>query len=151
MAKFLVIGLVSILLLFPNSLLAAKDPSGRWWQSQKIVKQLSLSEPMIGQLDEQHVESRRKLIDLKANVQKAQLELDVLLEKSELDENAVLGAFKLLESARSSLATERFRFLLQVRKIIGFDNYKKVKRFFQNKNKKKNKKKGKKPPKKKQF
>ena len=39
--------------------------------------------------------------------------------------------FKRVESARNCLATERFSFLIQVRKILGFERYQNLKMLYE--------------------
>jgi Spy/CpxP family protein refolding chaperone len=116
-----------VLLLVPMIGLAQDMPHGKWWRSQRAAKHLDLTEEETARLDEKFVESRRKLIDLKSNVERQQFELDNLLESEVLDEAAMMEQFKKLETARADLSTERFSFLLQVRHILGFERFLKIK------------------------
>jgi Spy/CpxP family protein refolding chaperone len=103
---------------------------GKWWHVPRLEKQLALSSEEITNLDDLFVNSRRKLIDLKSALQKERFELENLLEKESVDETAVTQQFKKLEKARSNLASERFRFLLEVRKILGLERYQRLRNSF---------------------
>lgn len=92
---------------------------------------LPIPEKEKGKLDEIFVESRRKLIDLKSSVEREQFELENLLEGEVLDEAAVMEQFKRLEKARGNLSTERFNFILGVRKTIGLERFQRLKMFHQ--------------------
>jgi Spy/CpxP family protein refolding chaperone len=103
---------------------SAKDvPGGKWWRNARVTKHLDLSDQEKQELDDKFVESRRKLIDLKANVERERFELDNLLENEELNEQVVIEQFKRLEEARSRLSLERFGFLMEVRKTLGFERF----------------------------
>ena len=73
------------------------------------------------------MDNRRKLIDLKSVVEKERFELENLLESETLDEAAVMNQYDRLEKARSKIAAERFRFLLEVRKVVGHERFQQIK------------------------
>jgi len=106
-------------------------PPGKWWQMPRLAEELELREEEKGKLDDLFLDYRRKVIDLKSVMEKGWLELDNLLEKEQLDEAAAMEEFKKLRAARSDLATEGFRFLVEVRKILGPYRYQRLKALFQ--------------------
>jgi len=117
-----------VLVILPTIALGAQGmPSGKWWHNPQVSKQMNLNKDEIRRLDESFVKSRRKLIDLKSNLEKQRFELENLLEKETLNESAVMEQFKKMESSKNRLSTEYFRFLLQVRKILGFERYQDLK------------------------
>ena len=54
-----------------------KLPGGKWWQLPKVAKELNLTSEEQKKLDELFVSSRRKMIDLKNNVEKEKFELEL--------------------------------------------------------------------------
>ncbi len=94
-------------------------PSGRWWHSPRVVQQLNLTNSEIQRLEQAFNESRLKMIKQKSRVESEQLKLQMLLEKSKLDEAAIRRQNRELEQARTALANERTAFIVEVRKIIG--------------------------------
>ena len=122
--------LLAVWVFVPLISMAQEIPSGKWWRMPRLSEGLDLSNPEKQALDDLFVDSRRKLIDLKSVVEKERFELETLLEKETLDEAAAMEQLKRLEKARSDLAGERFRFLLQVRKTLGFERYQQLKSLF---------------------
>ncbi len=116
-----------ILGLLPGSALCRDMPFGKWWHSPTFSEQLNLTDKEKDALDELYVNSRRKLIDLKSTVEMERLELDTLLQKEELNEDAVNQQFIKLEKARNNLSSEYFKFILESRKILGKERFEALK------------------------
>jgi len=127
----LAIALVYICTLSPINAGAENIPPGKWWQMPGVAEKLELSSEQKNALDTLFMQSRRNLIDLKGVLEKERFELENLIEKQHLDEAAVMEQFKRLQNARSDLSIERFRFLVKVRKILGFNRYQRLKMMFQ--------------------
>jgi len=119
------------LVVLPAFGLAQDMPYGKWWRIPRVEKQLELTDEDKAKLEEKFVESRRKLIDLKSNVEREQFELDNLLDGESLDEGAVMDQFRKLEQARGDLSAERFSFLLEVRRVLGFERFHKIKTLYE--------------------
>lgn len=101
-------------------------PPGRWWQMPNVADKLGLSQSEKNALDSLFVQNRRTLINLKKEVEKERFELDNILGQQNFDERSALNQFKRLEKQRENLSMERFRYLLQVRKILGHERYQKL-------------------------
>ena len=122
--------LLLALVLSPTIATGQKVPAGKWWQVPRLADELNLTDEQKQQLDELHLNNRRRLIELKSNVERERLELGNLLESQTLDEVAVVRQFEKLENARTTMATERFRYFIQVRKTIGYDRFQRLKTVF---------------------
>ena len=105
---------------------AHEGPHGRWWHSQELVDQLQLSSGEIQRLESTYEASRLKMVRLKSQVEAEQLKLQVLVEKPDMDDDAINAQHRLLEQARSQLADERFGFFLEVRQILGPDRFQRL-------------------------
>ena len=105
-------------------------PHGKWWRMGRAAEQLGLSDGERRELDDLFVQNRRTLIELKSALEKERFELDNLIERPSFDRAASMAQFKKLERARADLAAERFRFLLEVRNILGFERYQQLKSWF---------------------
>ena len=105
-------------------------PPGKWWQNPKVSSQMELTGDEIRNLDKAYLDNRRKLIDLKSKLEKERLELEALFETKELNETEVMKRFAQMENARAQLAVERFRFVVEVRKVIGLERYRILKTIF---------------------
>lgn len=108
-----------------------KLPGGKWWRIPEIAKKLELTSQDQVDLDSLFVQSRRKLFDLKNIVTKEKFELEQLIEAKTFDESVCMDQFKKLQTARTELATEHFKFVIGVRKLIGKDRFQQLKTMFQ--------------------
>jgi len=131
MLKKMLTGVLFMALIgIPLSAAAQERPVGKWWRLPRISKALHLREDEKNELDDLFIENRRKLIDLKSDLERARLDLDALLDKDSLNDDAVRRQYDRLEQARENLARERFRFLLEVRRILGPDRFDRLKRMY---------------------
>ena len=121
---------VLLWIFMPMDSLGARMPLSKWWRMPRVAEQLNLNGREKEQLDDLFIQSRRKLIDLRSAVEKERLELGILMDKEKLDEDAVLRQFKKLGQVRANLVSERFRFLLEVRKILGAERFQSLKTLF---------------------
>ena len=115
------------LLVAPIAVPAQDMPMGKWWRSPKVIQDLSLSKEEIGRLDKEYLDNRKNMADLKAKVEKERIDLEKMMEAEKLDEAALMVQLKKLEAARSNLSQERFSFVVETRKILGIDRFKKLK------------------------
>ena len=102
-------------------------PPGQWWHNPEVLKQINLTEQEVDKLDKAYLDNRRKLIDLKGKLERERLELSNLLNNEETSEAEFMKQFGLMENARTRLATERFRFAIEVMKIVGPERYQTLK------------------------
>lgn len=112
---------------------AQDGPEGKWWRNPGVSRKLKLTDEEKAQLDNKFLESRRRLIKLKGNVEREQLELQSLIENNKLDESAAKNQFKRLEKARRRLSGERFEFLMQSRKLLGNERFQEIKNMYRQK------------------
>ncbi len=130
MIRRLSLALSLLVYLWIGSATAQDIPSGKWWKNPNVAKELNLTSQEVNQLDGLFTNSRRRLIDLRNAVEKEQFEYQNLVEKQNLDENAVRRQFKRLEQARTNLAQERSRFMVEVRKILGHQRFQMLKNIY---------------------
>jgi Spy/CpxP family protein refolding chaperone len=114
----------------PRGMEGLKMPHGKWWRMPEVAKKLELTSEEQQKFDGLFVQSRRRMIDLKSNVQKEKLELEMILDQQNFDESACMDRFKKFQDARTKLTNERFGFLVEVRKLLGLDRYRQLKTEF---------------------
>ena len=119
-----------VVLIWAPSAVGQSMPSGKWWKDRGIAKELNLTSQDVKRLDDLFVKSRRRMIDLKNEVEKEQFEYQTLIESKQLDEKAVNRQLQKLEKARSDLNAERSRFVLGVRKILGRDRFQRLQQIY---------------------
>jgi len=106
--------------------LAAQDlelPPGRWWEDQRLVGRLGLSDEQQARVREAVYEHARRMIDLKAAVERAGLDLAEVVRRDELDAGAVRAAFAAFQASRGKLEDERFEMLLAVREVLSAEQW----------------------------
>lgn len=129
--KILYAALLLVFLILPASATAKNTDLGKWWRHPQASEKLNLSEEEINNLDKQFVDSRRRLIKLESVLKSEQFELDHLLDSENLDEKTTVKQFGKLQQARTNLANEQFRFLLEIRKILGLERFRQLKEYKQ--------------------
>jgi Spy/CpxP family protein refolding chaperone len=105
---------------------AQSGPSGRWWRSSQVAKQLQLTSDEIQRLETAYNQSRRSIIKQKGRVEAEQFELQTMVENRNVDGQAIKAQHRKLENARSDLAASKFNFVVEARKIIGHDRFQRL-------------------------
>jgi len=129
--KILYAALLLVFLILPATATAKNTGLGKWWRYPQTSEKLNLSKEEINNLDKQFVKSRRKLIKLESALKSEQFELDHLLESESIDDKTAVKQFDKLQQARTNLANEQFRFLLEIRKILGLERFRQLKEYKQ--------------------
>jgi Spy/CpxP family protein refolding chaperone len=88
-------------------------PPGKWWINRRVIQQLELTREQQQKIESIWMEDRKELIDLKAELDKSQLDLAELIRREVVDEAAALAAFDRVQGARMTL--ERKTFLMRIR------------------------------------
>jgi len=101
-------------------------PPGKWWQDQRLANRIGLSPDQQGRIRDLVYEHARRMIDLKADVDKAGLDLADAVNREEFDADAVRGAYARFQAARRKLENERFEMLLGVRQVLTSEQWKKM-------------------------
>jgi Spy/CpxP family protein refolding chaperone len=101
-------------------------PPGKWWENQRLVSLIGLSEEQQGQIRGVVFAYARRMIDLKADVDKAGLDLASTVDQQEFDPVPVRAAFAVFQTARQKLESERFEMLLEVRQLITYEQWRKI-------------------------
>ena len=120
-----------VLMLFvvflPSTLLAQEMMHGKWWNNSEVADELKLTDSERKILEEKYIDSRRKMIDLKSEVEKERLELDIVLENQDASKSQIVERYDNLENARKKLSKERFGLLIEVREVIGAERFQSLK------------------------
>ena len=119
--------LVLFFVFLPSTILAQGMMHGKWWHNKTMAQELELNENERKMLEEKYTESRRKMIDLKSEVEKERLELEIVMGKQDASRDQITERFDRLEKARAKLSKSRFGLLLEVREVIGADRFQELK------------------------
>jgi periplasmic protein CpxP/Spy len=111
---------------------AMRGEHGRWWNNAKIVEKLNLTDDQRKAMDDIYQQHREQLIDLRASVEKAEVEMQPMLSADQPNESAVLAQIDKVAQARAELEKANARFLFELRSKLTPDQWKQVQEFRQN-------------------
>jgi len=100
---------------------------GRWWNNPKVVDALKLTDAQRKEMDATMLAHREKLVDLHANLQKAELEMEPLMGDDQPNEAKILAEIDKIAAARAELEKANARFLLGIRAKLTPDQWKALK------------------------
>jgi len=98
-------------------------PRGKWWRMPEVASELKISSDEQAKLDDLYYKHRNQMIDHESELKKAQISLEWFIEKEKLDESACKDQFQNVLGARNKLSTERYNFLIEVRKLLGYERF----------------------------
>jgi protein CpxP len=101
-------------------------PPGRWWNNPQMVQKLALNSDQQKKMDDIFQQNRLKLIDLNATLQKEEVTLEPLVGADQPDETKILAQIDKVAQARAELEKANARFLLGIRRVLTFDQWKKL-------------------------
>lgn len=104
-------------------------PPGRWWERPRVVSELGLTADQRRTLDEVALAHAKTMVDLKGEVEKAELDVRVAADAEPFEAQRVRDAFAVLQQKRSRLETERFEMLLKVRQVLSAEQWRKLTQF----------------------
>jgi periplasmic protein CpxP/Spy len=102
-------------------------PSGRWWVRPELVQQLRLTADQQKKMDDIFQQSRLKLIDLNAAVEKEDLIMEPLVSAAQPDEAKIVAQIERIGQARAELQKATARMLLGIRLVLTQDQWTKLK------------------------
>jgi periplasmic protein CpxP/Spy len=88
---------------------------GRFWQNQAMVDRLKLTDDQRKSMDQVLEQNRNRLIDLRANLEKAEGVLEPLMRDDQPNESRILEQIDQVAQARAELEKANARFLLAIR------------------------------------
>jgi Spy/CpxP family protein refolding chaperone len=101
-------------------------PHGRWWERPKVAQDLALSQDQVANLNSLTLNHARTMVDLKALVEKTEIDLRASAELEPFDAKAVRQNFAALQQARMKLESQRFEMLLKVREVLTGDQWRRL-------------------------
>ncbi len=93
-------------------------PPGKWWDDAEMARKLSLTAEQQKKMDDAFQQSRLKLIDLEAALEKEEVILDGLVRGPQLDDAKILPSVDRIAQARAELEKANARFLLAIRHVL---------------------------------
>ena len=109
-----------IFLALLNASMFAQMPKGfyAWWSKPVITRQLNLTNAQRQQIRSTVMQYRPHLIDVRAEVNKAELELQAQFDQDQVDQNKANQAIERLIAARSDLTRTLSQMSLKLRTVL---------------------------------
>lgn len=105
---------------------------GQWWNNPNIVKQLTLTDDQRKAMDGIMQDHRMKLIDLQANLEKAEVTMGPLMKADAPNQSAIEAQIDKVVQARADLEKANARFLLDLRMQLKPEQWKQLETLRQN-------------------
>jgi periplasmic protein CpxP/Spy len=104
---------------------------GRWWNNPKIIERLKLTDEQRKAMDDIFQKHREKLVDLRGNLEKAEIEMEPLVKADQPNESTVMSQIDKVAQARAELEKANARFLFALRAKLSPEQWKQVQDFRQ--------------------
>lgn len=102
---------------------------GRFWDNPRIATALKITPDQQKAMDDILFQHREKLIDLQANLKKAELDMEPLMNADEPNQSAIEEQIDKVVAARGALERANANFLLDIRMKLTPDQWKQIKNF----------------------
>jgi Spy/CpxP family protein refolding chaperone len=99
---------------------------GAWWKNSETVAKLQLTDDQVKKIEQAFYNHRLKLVDLRADLEKQELQLRPLLDADHPDEPKVAAQIDQITMARGRLEKERAMMMLGIRRVLTLEQWKKL-------------------------
>lgn len=100
-----------------------------WWNSPRAIERLKLTDDQRKAMDGILLEYKEKLIDLRGNLEKAELTMEPLMSADTPNDAAITAQIDKVVAARAELERANARFLLAIRDKLTPEQWKQVRTF----------------------
>ena len=104
----------------------ARPELGKWWKNSEIVKELSLSETQIGQIEQAFLSYRPALANLTTELKNREDALRILMQADRLDEPRISNQSELIAVSRAELEKTNAAMMLAIRKHLTKEQWEKL-------------------------
>jgi Spy/CpxP family protein refolding chaperone len=95
-----------------------ETPPGKWWKRPRVVQMLKLTPEQQERLEEIFARNRKSFVDLKADVEKNQIDVEELVTKKDADPKKVSTAVDALEQSRMKLRKSMTMMFLEQKAVL---------------------------------
>lgn len=100
-------------------------PPMRWWKDKSIIQLLDLKQDQMDRIEAIFRQNTKTIIDLKAETEKYQFDLGMLMEDEPLEKEKVLAMADRLDASRAKLSRIMLTILIDVRKVLTLEQWRK--------------------------
>lgn len=100
-------------------------PPVRWWREKAIIQLLDLKQDQVDRIETIFRQNTKTIIDLKAETEKYQFDLGLLMEDEPLDKGKVLAMADRLDASRAKLSRIMLTILIDIRNVLTLEQWRK--------------------------
>ena len=101
-------------------------PPGKWWKRPRIVQMLNLTGEQQSKLEDIFSRRRREFVDLKADVERRQIDFEELVAKKDSDPKKVSASVEALEQSRLKLHRAATMMFLEQKDVLTAEQWQQV-------------------------
>ena len=117
-ARLVIAAALGAALALPLSAQMPETPPGKWWKRPRVVQLLKITPEQQDRLEEIFSRNRKSFVDLKADVEKNQIDVEELVAKKDSDPKKVSAAVDSLEQSRMKLRKSMTMMFLEQRSVL---------------------------------
>jgi Spy/CpxP family protein refolding chaperone len=117
---------IAITVLAAAPAVSAQALDGKWWKHPRVAAELNLTPEQSAEIEKIFVRSRARLIDLRADLEKKQLNLQEAMEDKTADRAGVEKKIEAVEVARAALQKTRALMLLDMKQVLKPEQWEKL-------------------------
>jgi Spy/CpxP family protein refolding chaperone len=125
LAAVLFAALASVLAC-PAAAQMPEAPPGKWWKRPRIVQMLNLTGEQQAKLEDIFSRRRREFVDLKADVERRQIDVEELVVKKDSDPRRVSASVEALEQSRLKLRRAATTMFLEQKDVLSAEQWQQV-------------------------
>jgi len=126
MTALAIIGLIGFFLPQP---LAFDTPigGGKWWYRPAVKDTLQLTLDQINKINKVWIEHRKRIIDIRGDIEKAYLDLESIMGQPMVDTQAAYRLAERLGQLQATRTEERIRMAVEIRQQLSIEQFEKLK------------------------
>jgi Spy/CpxP family protein refolding chaperone len=117
-ARFAIAAALGAALALPLAAQMPETPPGKWWKRPRVVQLLKITPEQQEKLEEIFSRNRKAFVDLKADVEKNQIDVEELVSKKDSDPKKVSAVVDALEQSRMKLRKSMTMMFLEQRSVL---------------------------------
>jgi len=118
--------LAAAALAWPAAAQMPEGPPGKWWKRPVVARLLNLSPEQQGKLEDIFSRRRREFVDLKADVERRQIDVEELVAKKDSDPKKVAASVDVMEQSRLRLRKAVTMMFLEQKDVLSAAQWQQV-------------------------
>jgi len=124
-----VLAIIGVTSFFLPNLLAFKGPmvGGKWWYRPAVKEKLQLTPDQINKINKIWMEHRKRIIDIRSDLEKCYLDLENLMSQPMVDTQDAYKLAERLGQLHARKIEERIKMTIDIRKELSIEQFEKLK------------------------